>query len=108
MAATPEAKVKKAVRQVLDGLGAYYVMPVTGGFGKQGAPDFLVCIKGRFYGIECKAGKNTVTALQEAELKKIEDARGHAFIVNEVTIDVLRGALEAMEWIEEHNERTYD
>ena len=42
MATTPEGKVKKAVRRVLDELGAYYVMPVTGGYGKQGAPDFLV------------------------------------------------------------------
>ena len=64
MATTPEGKVKKGVRQVLDGLGAYYVMPVTGGYGKQGAPDFLVCYQGKFFGIETKAGKGKTTALQ--------------------------------------------
>jgi hypothetical protein len=83
MAATPESKVKKAVRQVLDGLGAYYVMPVTGGFGNQGAPDFLVCIEGMFYGIECKAGKNKPTALQELNLKKIIESGGVALVIRE-------------------------
>ena len=31
MAMTPERRVKAQVRKVLDKLGAYYVMPVTGG-----------------------------------------------------------------------------
>ena len=72
MATTPEGKVKKGVRQVLDKLGAYYVMPVTGGYGVQGAPDFLVCFKGRFIGIETKAGKNQLTLLQEKNLRDAE------------------------------------
>ena len=93
MASTPEAKVKKAVRQVLDGLGAYYVMPVTGGFGRQGAPDFLVCIKGRFYGIECKAGKNKPTALQELNLKKIIESGGVALVIREDDIRYLPSLL---------------
>ena len=68
MAMTPEGKVKKSVRQVLDRLGAYYVMPVTGGYGRQGAPDFLVCYRGKFYGIECKANGGKTTALQDKHL----------------------------------------
>ena len=65
---TPEAKVKKKVRDVLKALGAYYVMPITGGYGNSGAPDFVVCLRGRFIGIECKAGKGKTTALQEKNL----------------------------------------
>ena len=65
MALTPERKVKNQVRKVLDKAGAYYVMPVTGGYGNSGAPDFLVCLQGRFVGIECKAGKNTPTRSEE-------------------------------------------
>lgn len=93
MAATPESKVKKAVRQVLDGLGAYYVMPVTGGFGNQGAPDFLICIKGRFFGIECKAGKNKPTALQELNLKKIIESGGVALVIREDDVKYLPSLL---------------
>ena len=83
MAMTPEGKVKKSVRQVLDRLGAYYVMPVTGGYGRQGAPDFLVCYRGVFVGIETKAGKGKTTALQDLNLKQIEDAEGLALVVYE-------------------------
>ena len=93
MAMTPEGKVKKAVRQVLDSVGAYYVMPVTGGYGNQGAPDFLVCHKGLFYGIETKAGKGKTTALQELNHKKIREAGGVALVVRESDIEVLKTLL---------------
>lgn len=88
--ATPEVKVKAKVKAVLKNLGAYYVMPVTGGYGNSGAPDFLVCYKGRFIGIECKAGRNKPTALQEKNLREIEDAGGSALVINEENVvDVL-------------------
>ncbi len=87
--ATPESKVKKKVKEVLAVVGAYYVMPVTGGYGNSGAPDFLVCHKGRFIGIECKAGFNKPTALQEREMKAITQAGGHALVIREDTTEVL-------------------
>ena len=93
MAATPESKVKKSVRQVLDGLGAYYVMPVTGGYGRQGAPDFLVCLEGKFFGIETKAGKGKLTTLQEMNLKKIIDCGGVALVVREDDVKYLPSLL---------------
>ena len=83
MATTPEAKVKKRVKVILKELGAYYTMPVTGGFGTSGAPDFLVCLKGNFVGIECKAGKGKPTALQEKNLHDITQAGGQALVINE-------------------------
>ena len=93
MAMTPEGKVKKSVRQVLDRLGAYYVMPVTGGYGRQGAPDFLVCYQGKFFGIETKAGKGKTTALQELNLTKIRDAGGVALVVYEDDVKDLEATL---------------
>ena len=88
--ATPEVKVKQKVKAVLKNLGAYYVMPVTGGYGRSGAPDFLVCYKGRFIGIECKAGNNKPTALQEKNLREIEDAGGSSLVIDEGNVvDVL-------------------
>lgn len=93
MAMTPEAKVKAAVRKVLSKLGAYYTMPVTGGFGNSGAPDFLICLRGRFVGIECKAGKNKPTPLQEKNLHQIEDAGGITYVINEGNVDTLETEL---------------
>jgi hypothetical protein len=96
MAMTPERRVKTKVRKVLDKLGAYYVMPVTGGYGNSGAPDFLVCLHGRFIGIECKAGKNTTTPLQEKNLRQLSEAGGIALVVNDENVDVFETELSRM------------
>lgn len=96
MAMTPERRVKSKVRKVLDKLGAYYVMPVTGGYGNSGAPDFLVCLHGRFIGIECKAGKNTTTPLQEKNLRQLSEAGGIALVVNDENVDVCETELSRL------------
>ena len=68
---TPEAKVKKKVVAQLKELHAYYFYPVTGGYGRSGVPDIIGCYRVLFFGIECKAGKNKPTPLQEKNLKEI-------------------------------------
>jgi len=83
MAMTPEAKVKKVVVKQLKELGAYYFYPVTGGYGGSGVPDIIGCYEGRFFGIECKAGKNKPTPLQEKNLTDIDNNGGIAVVVNE-------------------------
>ena len=60
MAMTPEAKVKKVVVKHLKSMGAYYFYPVTGGWGFSGVPDIVGCYKGKFFGIECKAGVGAI------------------------------------------------
>mgnify|MGYP003624599092 FL=1 len=80
---TPEAKVKKVVVAQLKQLGAYYFYPVTGGYGQSGVPDVVGCYEGLFFGIECKAGKNKPTPLQDRNLKQIRDAGGIDLVVNE-------------------------
>ena len=83
MTMTPEAKVKKKVVAQLKEMGAYYFYPVTGGYGASGVPDIVGCYRGMFFGIECKAGKNTPTALQEKNLRDIRAASGFDLVVNE-------------------------
>jgi Holliday junction resolvase len=96
MAQTPEKKVKDAVTKILKAHGAYYFYPVMGGYGRSGIPDIIVCHKGKFIAIECKAKNNTATALQEAELKKIEDAGGIAVVVNEDNLDTVTHLIDAI------------
>lgn len=97
MAMTPEKRVKVVVRRLLDELQAYYVMPVTGGYGTQGAPDFLVCHRGKFIGIETKAGRGKTTALQDMNLQRIRNAGGVALVVYETDIETLREVLYKIE-----------
>jgi len=83
MATTPESKVKKAVRTLLDDLGIYHFMPPANGFGRAGIPDIVGCMDGHFIAIECKAGKGTTTALQDRELNAILQHGGTTFVARE-------------------------
>ena len=86
MAMTPEAKVKKKVVAQLKEMGAYYFYPVTGGYGFSGVPDIVGCYQGIFFGIECKAGSNKPTALQDKNLADIRNQKGIAVVINEKNI----------------------
>jgi len=90
---TPENRVKAKVKQVLKELDAYYAMPSSGGYGSSGVPDFLVCYRGRFYGIECKANGNKPTALQMDNLVRIRRAGGYGFVIDETNVDQLKDSL---------------
>ena len=94
MAATPEKKVKDKVVKILKANGAYYFFPATFGMGRSGIPDVVCCHKGAFIGIECKAGKNTTTPLQDRELAAIQSAGGTALVINENNMDELEGLLK--------------
>lgn len=96
MALTPEVKVKRIVVAQLKELGAYYFYPVTGGYGTSGVPDIVGCYRGRFFGIECKAGKNIPTALQEKNLRQIANTGGIAVVVNEDNMHDIKALLERL------------
>lgn len=91
---TPEGKVKKAVTKILKDRGVYYFYPVTGGFGTSGVPDIVACFHGRFIGIECKAGNNQPTALQQKNLDDIEKAGGVSLVINERNVENLVAILK--------------
>ena len=95
MAATPEKKVKDKVVAQLKMLGAYYFYPVAGGLGgSSGIPDIIVCYKGRFFGLECKANGNKPTALQRLNIDKINDAGGIALVIDEHNMNEVKTILE--------------
>ena len=96
MAQTPESKVKSSVTTILKRLGIYYFYPVTGGYGSSGVPDIVCCYNGVFVAIECKAGHNKPTPLQEKNLDHVRRTWGLALVINETNVDKLT------QWIEEH------
>lgn len=94
MAATPEAKVKARVHAALRAAGAYAVNYIGGQYANNGTPDILACVKGRFFGIEVKAGSNKPTALQIKALIDIETHNGVALVINEASLAHLTHCLE--------------
>lgn len=93
MANTPEVKVKKQIRKMLDAAGAYYAMPIGSGYGNSGVPDFLICSDGKFIAVEAKAGNNKPTALQEQHIAEIQAAGGIALVINENNLNTLKELL---------------
>ena len=96
MALTPERKVKQQVVALLKEAGAYYFFPSSNGLGRSGIPDIVVCYRGRFVGIECKAGKGQTTALQERELKRISEAGGVSLVIREDNINMVSSLLNLL------------
>lgn len=90
-ALTPEGKVKREIRKVLDKYKPHlwYFMPSSRAFGTAGVPDFVCCVKGRFIGVEAKAGRGKLSPLQSAVLDSIIKADGLAFVVYEHGVDEL-------------------
>jgi hypothetical protein len=87
--ATPESRVKAKVSAILKKHNVYFFYPATGGYGRSGIPDVIACVRGRFVGIECKAGDNNPTALQQRELQRIIDSLGRVLVVRETNLDEL-------------------
>jgi Holliday junction resolvase len=90
---TPEGKVKAKVVKLLKARGVYYFFPATHGYGRSGVPDIICCLRGKFVAVECKAGKNTTTALQDREIDAIRNAGGDVFVINESNLHELEDYL---------------
>jgi hypothetical protein len=96
MAQTPEKKVKDKCVKLLKAYDAYYFFPATHGYGRSGVPDIICCIAGKFVAIECKAGDNKPTALQEKEMADIRKQGGIAIVVNEDNLTLLGSILRSL------------
>ena len=89
-------KVKAKVKKVLDTHGAYYFMPIGGPYSRAGVPEIVGSYKGKFFAIECKAGKGKPTALQLKEMIAINDSGARAIVVNENNLDDVQKLLESL------------
>jgi Holliday junction resolvase len=91
-----EKWVKQQVVKMLKERHVYYFFPIAGAYTSIGVPDIVACIRGRFVGIECKAGNNSPTELQLRNLEAIRDNSGVALVVNENDLEALEQRLETL------------
>jgi len=89
-----EKWVKQQVVKLLKERGIYYFFPIAGAYSSVGVPDIVACVRGRFVGIECKAGNNRPTELQYRNLEAIRNNEGIAMVVNENDLELLKNKLE--------------
>lgn len=82
--AAREAGLQLRIRMALEAAGAWVYTTHGEPMGRVGAPDFLVCYRGRFYGLEVKRQGGMPTAIQSATLRKITQAGGIALVVRSI------------------------
>ena len=94
---TPESFEKAEVDAFLKKLGpevCWWHKTFTGGFGKSGVGDYLVCLNGAFWNVEVKRPGKEPTVIQNRRMKEVRDAGGHAVAgTAEVVIEQLRAWL---------------
>lgn len=92
---TPEARVKKKVRSVLEKFGeeVYIYMPVPGGFGRQ-TLDYLGFFRGYGFAIETKAPGKKPTDRQRGTIEAIEKSGTKVFVIDDDA-----GCLELAGWL---------
>ena len=81
-----EKTIKAHVRKRLKELGAWQYWPVPTVWGAA-AVDILVCYKGRFIAIECKAPGEKLTDRQSFVLEEIKKAGGNVFVIDTDKVD---------------------
>lgn len=94
---TPEGWEKTDVDAWIEKAGPDIVWPfksITFGYGGSGAPDYLICLNGCFWGLEIKRPGKKPTAIQDRRMNAIRRAGGQAVAG---TADVVIAAME--EWL---------
>lgn len=92
-----EADVKREARRIIANHGAYHFMPTTGGFGKSGLFDEVVCIAGHFLGIEYKRdGDHNPTALQDDNAKECVGSGGTVLLIHKDNLQKLDDTLQRL------------
>lgn len=83
---TPEGRVKHECKAFLRTFGpqVYAFWPVQTGFGNR-TVDCLMCVRGHFLAIECKApGIDEPSKFQGVVMKTVDTAGGITLLVNDV------------------------
>ena len=94
MASTPEALVKKRIREILNQHNALFFSPVTGGYGVSGVSDIIALHNGTFIAIEAKAdATKKPTELQKKFLGQVRANGGIALVIHKDNLDELKEVL---------------
>ena len=83
-----ETPFKTKVENILNKYNAWFIKYWAGSkFTKEGIPDILACINGKFYGIELKGDNGHPTLLQLVTLRNIRRANGIGILLYPKDLD---------------------
>lgn len=75
-----ESSLQQQVLKWLKRKKIYYINIHGGGWGAKGAPDVIVCYKGKFVAFELKVGKNDMQDDQKIHMNRIIKSGGLHFV----------------------------
>jgi hypothetical protein len=104
---TPEKKFENKIKNYLEEIGAWFIKYWAGAkFTKEGIPDLLTCINGKFVAIEVKAENGKPTLIQIVILRQIRNAGGIGVLLYpkdfNYFIDLMEGKEIGKAWYREN------
>lgn len=87
-----ESQIQTKIIKYLNGIGAYSIKTIT--TNKNGCPDIICCLNGKFIALEVKADKGIVSKLQEHNIKQIKNSGGIAEVVR--SVDEVKKIIECL------------
>lgn len=91
-----ESEIVQRIKSYLNHVPGCFCWKEHGGmYGTAGIPDIICCYRGHFYGFEVKTEVGRPTKLQEATIRRINEAGGTALIVR--SVEEVRRVLEGTE-----------
>ncbi len=75
-----EQQFQKKIITRFENMGAYVVKTIS--TNKRGCPDLLICLDGKFIGIEVKVGYNKASKIQLHNLNSIINSGGVAVCIH--------------------------
>jgi VRR-NUC domain len=92
----PERRLVQKIQAYLEEQGARpFKIHGDDSYQEAGIPDLLVCLRGRFVGLEVKLPGNSPSPLQEKVLREIKRSGGIAEVVT--SVDQVRTLIAKME-----------
>jgi hypothetical protein len=93
--ATPESKVKKKVKEILERYHVYYFMPVKHPlYSKAGIADFICCVNSKFLAIETKGPDGEQTELQDEDGKNVRKSKGLKLVIKMADLKYLETVIQ--------------
>ena len=87
-----EKQIENQIKQYLKSKDIWYFKTWGGGYQTAGIPDIIACYKGRFMAIEVKNEIGKTTALQELNLKHIQQCQGISIVAR--SLDDVKKVIE--------------
>ena len=87
-----ESDIQKKILNWLKAEGYWAVKTIS--TNRNGTPDILTCVNGRFVGIEVKTPTGKTSKLQDYQINAIIEAGGHAFVAR--SVDDVKNVLKVL------------